>query len=62
MFLSMDWRILIIGYDVDDSDINYASYILYAKIIPKGADNCVWLVVLVVFGATGDHLCFGVIV
>ena len=31
MFLSLDWRTLIIWYDGDDSDINYASYILYAK-------------------------------
>ena len=29
----MDWRILIIGYDADDSDINFAAYILYANII-----------------------------
>ena len=57
LFLSMDWWILIIGYDVDDSDINYALYILYT---PKG-DNCVLLFVFVVFGVTGDHLSFGVI-
>lgn len=47
MFISMDWRILFIGYVIDDGDINYATYmyILYARIISKGAD-----LVLVVLG------------
>ena len=36
IYNTMACRILITGNDVDDSAINYASYILYAKIIPKG--------------------------
>ena len=48
-------------FDSDECDICYVSCIWYAKAIPKGADNCAWLVVLV-FGAIDDHLYFGVIV
>ena len=57
------WTIIIEYwiFDSDECDICYVSCIWYAKAIPKGADNCAWLVVLV-FGAIDDHLYFGVIV
>ena len=57
------WTIIIEYwiFDSDECDICNVLYIWYAKAIPKGADNCAWLVVLV-FGAIDDHLYFGVIV
>lgn len=63
MYLFMDWQILSIGYHFDYCHINYASYILFAnKNITNVADNCARQVDLVVFEATGDNSCFGVII